>query len=261
MAGAPNATEEAAHHRGAEVFDDEAIETLARHLPARRDLDAFANGIRIAAFFYFQGNPGPLKKVVNASKALRDEMASLYSAAYAKKHELLLTQLQKLSAEARSNIEMRPDGALSLEKALIDLQNRETRDKACELIVSLVSMGGRWGKPSSSRPQGQWEPLLWAPDPKRNFPKRGEEMVFIEALRGAWRQATSKEAARTAHPDKPGPFARLVKECLTLLGASHADAVGLINEIDRLRRHPPKNKDDAVGLIDRLMRLRSAENT
>lgn len=30
-----------------------------------------------------------------------------------------------------------------------------------------------------------------------------------------------------------GPFARMVAECLCLVGACHADAVGLINELDR----------------------------
>jgi hypothetical protein len=33
--------------------------------------------------------------------------------------------------------------------------------------------------------------------------------------------------------DKPGPFARLLKECLRLIGAPHADAVGLINQLKK----------------------------
>ena len=55
-------------------------------------------------------------------------------------------------------------------------------------------------------------------------------------LRIAWFDATGEEASRTVDPGRPGPFARMVRECLILVGAGHADAIGLLNELNQIRR-------------------------
>ena len=55
-------------------------------------------------------------------------------------------------------------------------------------------------------------------------------------LRIAWLEATGKEASLTADPRRPGPFARMVQECLKLVGAGHADAVALVNKLNQIRR-------------------------
>jgi len=50
-------------------------------------------------------------------------------------------------------------------------------------------------------------------------------------LQTAWLEATGKSPSLAANPARPGPFARMAKEAFVLVGASHADAVGLINDL------------------------------
>jgi hypothetical protein len=54
-------------------------------------------------------------------------------------------------------------------------------------------------------------------------------------LQLAWLEATGKPPSLAASAARPGPFARMVGKCLELVGAGHADAVGLINELNRRR--------------------------
>jgi hypothetical protein len=54
-------------------------------------------------------------------------------------------------------------------------------------------------------------------------------------LRLAWEEATGEAASATVNPLRPGPLARFVGECLRLVGAGHADPVGLINDLDEQR--------------------------
>ena len=58
------------------------------------------------------------------------------------------------------------------------------------------------------------------------LPAAADRKCFAEGVR---------EAARIYAPARPGPFAQIVGKCLELVGASHADAVGLINELNRRR--------------------------
>ena len=119
------------------------------------------------------------------------------------------------------------------------LRDHARREEACATVVKLCQYGGHWVQ-SRKRPSGKrswsWRPYLRAPKPQRHFPKREAERTFIMLIRIAWQEATSTEAPLTADPRRPGPFARMVKECLKLVGAAHADAVGLINELNQVRR-------------------------
>jgi hypothetical protein len=119
------------------------------------------------------------------------------------------------------------------------LRDRARREEACATVVKLCQYGGHWVQ-SRKRPSGKrswsWRPYLRAPKPQRHFPKREAELTFVMWLRIAWLEATGKEAPRTTDPRRPGPFARMVKECLKLVGAAHADAVGLINKLNQVQR-------------------------
>jgi hypothetical protein len=52
----------------------------------------------------------------------------------------------------------------------------------------------------------------------------------------AWLEATGERPSLAANPARPGPFARIARKCLEIVGASHADVVGLINELNRRRK-------------------------
>jgi hypothetical protein len=54
----------------------------------------------------------------------------------------------------------------------------------------------------------------------------------VTNLKMSWLKLTGKLPPRAANRDEPGPFARLVKECLSLAGAKHVDAINLINSIE-----------------------------
>src|SRR5262249_23934952 len=103
----------------------------------------------------------------------------------------------------------------------------------------LCQFGGAYGEGRRRGPAKRsrtWRPLLYAPQLCRNFPKRAAELNFIIWLQIGWLDATGKLPSLAANPDRPGRFARMVRECLQLVGASHADAVGLINELNKRRR-------------------------
>ena len=119
------------------------------------------------------------------------------------------------------------------------LRDHARREEACATVVKLCQYGGHWVQ-SRKRPSGKrswsWRPYIRAPEPRRHFPKREAERTFVMWLRTAWLDATGKEAPRTADPRRPGPFARMVRKCLILVGAGHADAIGLLNELNQIRR-------------------------
>jgi hypothetical protein len=79
---------------------------------------------------------------------------------------------------------------------------------------------------------------------------RRPERVFVMWLQLAWFDATGKMPPLTAHRAKPGPFARLAQAALARLGVPHANAVELINDLDRIRKEPvtsqSMNDDDEV---------------
>ncbi|WP_439370968.1 hypothetical protein [Bradyrhizobium sp. DASA03120] len=74
-------------------------------------------------------------------------------------------------------------------------------------------------------------------DPAARSAKRELERRFVMNLQLAWLEATGEKPTATVSPSDPDrPFANFVHECLRLVGASHADAVGLINDLSRQRK-------------------------
>src|SRR5262249_1232409 len=131
------------------------------------------------------------------------------------------------------------------------LHDRARREEACATVIKLCQYGGGWIE-SRKRPSGKrswtWRPYLRAPEPRRHFPKREAERTLVMWLRTAWLDATGEEPPRTADPRRPGPVARMVKKCLSLVGASHADAVGLLNLLnERLREMQRRAAGRAVS--------------
>jgi hypothetical protein len=133
----------------------------------------------------------------------------------------------------------------SVTAAGIELPPTETlcdetqREKACDAIVMLCRTGGRHiegRKRPSGRRSRSWQARLYAPEPSRHPGKRKAERAFLRRLQLAWLEATGERPSMTAHHVNLGPFAKMVRESLRLVGAAHADAVGLINELNR-RRH------------------------
>jgi hypothetical protein len=214
------------------IFCDAAIENLAKlsNLPADADLAIFADFLWTAAFFYFQ-NAGN-----QSANALHREMAALHRAAERREYQLVATLLQKASPSARALMEERSQHRNIEPPVPVDLRNDDSRDEACDNVAALIRLGGGWMKGRnrpSGRPSRTWKTVLYAPEPSRNFAKRDAERVFIKQLQVAWKTAAGKKPAATACRGKPGPFVRLTEECLNLIGATHVDAIELINDIAR----------------------------
>ena len=170
---------------------------------------------------------------------LRAEIAALYAAAERKRCGQVADLLEKLSSKARELLSTRST-RLNLELPTSDdLRDPPQQQNASEAVLRLCQFGGRYVE-GRRRPSGKrsrtWRPYLVAPEPRRHVPKRDAELNFIMWLQIGWLEATGKRPSLAANPNRPGPFARMVRECLELVGASHADAVGLINELNERRR-------------------------
>jgi hypothetical protein len=223
------------------VFDDACIARLAQivKLSADADIARFAAGIREAACIYARDARVPTVAEV------RDEIVALYDAARRREYERLVSLLANLSAQAHGYVEMRSQRptlralglALPLKKVLLD---NERRDQACEIIERLCRTGGSHVE-GRNRPSGKrsktWKPQLHAPLPLKHAPKRKNERQFVVHLRLAYVEATGKSATPTINPSRPNrPFASFVRECLKLVGAPHANAVEIINELHGRRQ-------------------------
>ena len=221
------------------IFDDACVAGLAEIalLPPSAGRAAFADAIREAARIFARDARIP------TGNELHDEISQLLKAAERKRYDQVAALREGLSPRAgdllqdrgdRIGIELPPAG---------ELLNPERRNDACQAIARLCQFGGqqvegrlrRSGK--QSRPV--WRPVLNAPEKQRNFARRNAELYFVQMLSTAWLEAVGSPPARTArHGDASrdlGPFARLVRKCLDLVGAWDADAVELINEVDRRR--------------------------
>jgi len=221
------------------IFDDACVNTLAAigRLPATADRKCFAEGVREAARIYAQEARAP---TVNE---LRAEIAALYAAAERKRCGQVADLLEKLSSKARELLSTRST-RLNLELPTSDdLRDRPQQQNASEAVLRLCQFGGRYVE-GRRRPSGKrsrtWRPYLVAPEPRRHVPKRDAELNFIMWLQFAWLEASGAKpnlaANRALNREIRGAFARMTAECLRLIGASHSDAVGLINELNERRR-------------------------
>jgi hypothetical protein len=245
------------------VFDDPCIHELAvkAKLPAAADLEAFGGWIREAAEMFV------CEVQVPTANEIRSEIARLYKAAAQRDFELAASLLASLSQEARALFEA-PELALEIievnpqrstaktsrvgpmpsrkmEQSVrslpssSDLRDDALRDQACVAIASAYRIGAQRveGRRRSSgrRSSPSLRPTLYAPTASKNFLRREAERNFVERISIAWVKSTDKKPPRTARRADAGrgigPFARLVQECLRLVGASYADPVALINEV------------------------------
>jgi hypothetical protein len=240
------------------IFDDACIEELAQigKLPASADMKRFAEAIREAARIYATDVREPNDNEVRA------EVEKLYLAAERRLYNQVAILLEKLSPRAfcllkhagwtrtnfpspepRDESRRRRPAAIQWTSTTVPspetLRDRARREEACATVVKLCQYGGRWVQ-SRKRPSGKrsrsWRPYLRTPEPRRHFPKREAERTFVMWLRMAWLEATGEEAPRTVDPRRPGPFARMVRECFILVGAGHADAIGVLNKLNQIRR-------------------------
>jgi len=219
------------------IFDDACIDTLAAigRLPAGADRERFAEGVRAAARIYARDVRIPTDNELYA------EIAALYRAAERKRCGQVASLLEKLSPKVRELLRNRAT-RLSLELPASEALRDTAQQKACDTVLKLCQHGGKYIK-GRRRPSGKrsstWRPLLVAPKPRRDFPRRDAERNFIMWLQLAWLEANGAQpnlaANRALNREIRGAFARMAAECLRLVGASYADPVGLLNELNRRR--------------------------
>jgi hypothetical protein len=217
-------------------FDDECVHKLAQiaNLPPKADLQVFGWWIREAADLFVRESQIP------TANEVRNEIASLHDAAERRDFEKLIGRYRALSLEARAIL----GNALVTERlpAATDLDDEALRDEAAAVLAKLCRIGGQRVegrcRPDGTRSPPSIHPYFNAPEASRTFLKREAERHFVERISIAWHNATGKDAPRTARRAGRdiGPFARLVRECLRLVGASYADPVALINEVGKLRK-------------------------
>jgi len=213
------------------IFDDACIDKLADigRLPPDANRERFAEGVREAARIYARDARTP------TDNELHGEVAALYRAAERKRYGEVTTLLEQLSPRARTLLNKREVQLPASE----DLRDATRQGEACEIVSRLCQCGGGYvegrGRRSGKRSR-TWRPLLVAPQPRRNYPRRDAERDFVMWLQVTWLEASGKRPPLAANPARLGPFARMAAECLRLVGASHADAVGLTNKLNKRRR-------------------------
>ena len=224
-------------------FDEACIRKLAviAPLPPSADLRVVGWYIKEAAEMFVH------ERRIPTANEVRSEIASLHDAAERRDYDSVTRLLDGITPEAR----------VMLGEALptrSDLRDEDLRDEVAGALASLCRIGGRRveGRRRSSGKQSPptLRPILYAPTATRNFLRREAERYFVERIAIAWREATGKAPPRTARRASDerdiGPFARLVRECLRLVGAAHADPVALINEVCK----PAKTKTGPLSRIN-----------
>jgi hypothetical protein len=222
----------------------DCIEKLARlgQLPVTADKFRFGEGVREAARIFAGDAHEPDVNQVH------DEIDALWKAVNPAKPpqwEAMASAFEALSPRTRDLLAdrgSRPSVALSLPTPE-SVRDPEQREALREIIARLCSMGRERVKgrirPGGKQSHPTWRSVLYAPDKQKNFPKRKAERDLVMWLQIAWLDAVGEKPAQTArHADsgrKLGPFARMAKECLHLVGALDADVVELINELRHRR--------------------------
>jgi hypothetical protein len=222
------------------VFDDASMERLAclSRLPATADRQRFADSVREAARIY---------AVDARSVTVRDqrtEISALLRAAERGQYERVASLIEKVSPATRASLRARAKRPAFAKPGLglpapEVLRDPATRTDACAAVARLCRAGGRYiagRRRPSGRQSVSWEPLLHAPQSLERPPKREAERRFVMHLQLAWTEATGDTPSLAANPNRPGPFVRMVQECLKLVGAGHSDASGMINKLNRRRK-------------------------
>ncbi len=217
-------------------FDDCCIDKLATlaKLPKDADLLTFRTEVQRAATIYLR-DAGE-----SSGNDRRKEVAALYRAASRRNYAALKACIEQLSEQTRHDLNSR--GSLFRPRAMLpdpqSIDDPERRDAACRTALDLSQHGGRWVE-GRKRPSGRrsrtWEPLLYAPEARSRPQRRESERTFVMWLQLAYLDAVGTAPALTASAERRGPFVRLVQQCLRLVGAPEADAVGLINDLHATR--------------------------
>jgi hypothetical protein len=212
------------------IFDDARIKELAKlsKLPEDANIARFGENVRQDVLIYAQSAREP------SANELHDEIKALHDAADKNLFDHTRSLIENLSTRARLALNGRWDQtnpSIRFPKAT-DLDNIECRQAVCARIASLCRLGGKVGA-GRMRPSGRrsrtWLTAYFAPEKTRNFQRWVPERQLIRNLRLTWLEATGKPAPKVVHRSKPGPFARLVRGCFSLAGAT-ADSINLIND-------------------------------
>jgi hypothetical protein len=208
------------------VFHDECMDRLARivELPSTADRSRFDAGVREAARIYAEVVRKPNVNAVG------EEIATLHHAASNYENEHVAVLREALSPEVVRLFDTR-EATIGFKIAGLkfpsaeDLRDPDRSREACDVVRQFCSSG--------LGPRQR--PLLSAPERKTRPSRRDAERQFVTNLRLALLEAGSPPQA-TVNPERPDrPLAHFLEECLTLVGASHADAVGLINKLNQRR--------------------------
>ena len=249
-----------------QVFGDRAVTRLATKagLPERTDTQRLAKGIRASAQQYAldadRPTPNTIRREIDmlqraAGGRRYEQVARLLAELSEPTHELLARRAANIQSGSSSEDEQT---AWSMPKPE-QLHECASRNDACDMVYSLTVTGGYPVK-GRRRPSGnQYAKLqvrLYAPAPSRAEPRREAERTFVMCLRADYRDATDRMPPNTAHHDTPGPFARMVGECLRLarVPTTNTDddrvglAVQLINDFDRERK-----LDELIGKWRRIL--------
>jgi hypothetical protein len=202
--------------------DDACTDRLARHLPDGADRQRLAHGVREAARIYAEDARKPGANTVDG------EIEQLFQAAMRPDYEQVARLVKVLSPEVRQRFEAREttpgfqNAGLKFPSAEA-LRDPARRDAECDVVRRFCIIGqGSRGKPL----------LYVSPGRITRPPRREAERRFIMNLRLAWLEATGTEPTATVNPGWPDrPFVNFARECLILVGAPYADAVGLINDL------------------------------
>ena len=155
---------------------------------------------------------------------LHNEIRQLHEAAQRGEYDQTAGLIETLTPPARDLLVERGQGAqhvVSLPTPAM-LREPERRAEASQTVAMLCRMGGRYVE-GRRRPSGKrsrtWKPLAIGPTPRRHSRKRQAERDFVMWIQVAWLDATGRKPSLTAHTFRPGPFAKMVTECLRLVGA------------------------------------------
>jgi hypothetical protein len=231
------------------IFSDAVVSELARCAkpPSGTDVIVLAKGTREAVRIFTREAGFP------TGNELRDEIAKLQKAASQRRYDEVAALLEGLSPQALGALKDRAS-RLRIELPSLDALRDSARfEGACEAIARLCQFGGQYVagriRPFGKQSGPTWRPLLYAPAPRRNLPKRNAERNFVMWLSIAWQEATGAAPSRTArHRDASrdvGPFARFARKCLDRAGAADADVVELMNELHRRRRAMERRSGEA----------------
>ena len=220
------------------VFDKACIKKLTKlsKLPDA-DIDRFGDSIRGDVRVYARDAREP------TNNDLHHEIKRLHDACQKRDFKKAREAFERISSKARSELEERWERLYrGKEFPSPELFCSATkRDAVCSAIASICRIGGSYVK-GKMRPSGKrsitWSWLYYAPEPRRHSPKRAAERKLVMHLALTWVDVTGKPAPKVVLRRKPGPFARLVQECLKRSGAAAADAINLINDYGRQRAKP-----------------------